>query len=308
METFDARLTYGIHVSRSRPNGRRVRRPHRSPRSRSSPTPAFAPASSTSRPFTPRPPSWSTNTSRCCWPTSPPCSKTSRRRTPLSARRLRVRTVNLTPDERANGHAHCRALLLTPSVCLNVVDGQLQLGRWQRVFFVDLDGPRSRESRCSILGEGPPMKVKMILPALTEATSPFWRPIKYSLFPPLGLATLAGYLGRRRRRRDSGRARRAAATSTTRPTWSSSRSTSPRPTAPIALPTTTARRGAHVALGGLHVTSLPEEAAAHADTIFLGPGEDTWPQFLADFARLPGPRLSIARSGRSPACRRSGAI
>ena len=38
------------------------------------------------------------------------------------------------------------------------------------------------------------MKVKMILPALTEATSPYWRPIKYSLFPPLGLATLAGYL------------------------------------------------------------------------------------------------------------------
>ena len=38
------------------------------------------------------------------------------------------------------------------------------------------------------------MKVKMILPALTEATSPLFRPIKYSLFPPLGLATLAGYL------------------------------------------------------------------------------------------------------------------
>src|SRR5215475_8095280 len=39
------------------------------------------------------------------------------------------------------------------------------------------------------------MKVKMILPALTEAKGPFWRPIKYSLFPPLGLATLAGYCG-----------------------------------------------------------------------------------------------------------------
>lgn len=38
------------------------------------------------------------------------------------------------------------------------------------------------------------MKVKMILPALTEAKSPFWRPIKYSLFPPLGLATLATFL------------------------------------------------------------------------------------------------------------------
>ena len=43
-----------------------------------------------------------------------------------------------------------------------------------------------------------PRSVKMILPALTEATSPFWRPIKYSLFPPLGLATLAGIPGRRR--------------------------------------------------------------------------------------------------------------
>ncbi len=44
-----------------------------------------------------------------------------------------------------------------------------------------------------------------------------------------------------------------------------------------------------MALGGLHVTSLPEEAARHADTIFLGPGEDTWPAFLADFrAGRPG--------------------
>lgn len=32
------------------------------------------------------------------------------------------------------------------------------------------------------------MIVKMILPALTEATSLYFRPIKYSLFPPLGLA------------------------------------------------------------------------------------------------------------------------
>ena len=38
-------------------------------------------------------------------------------------------------------------------------------------------------------------------------------------------------------------------------------------------------------MGGLHVTSLSEEASAHADTIFLRPGEDTWPQFLSDFRR-----------------------
>ena len=62
--------------------------------------------------------------------------------------------MNLTPDERRNGHAHCRALLLGPSACLNVVDGRLQLGRWQRVFLVELDGPRAREISVLMLGEG----------------------------------------------------------------------------------------------------------------------------------------------------------
>ena len=65
-----------------------------------------------------------------------------------------VRTVNVTADERINGHAHCRALLLGPSACLNVIDGNLLLGRWQRVFMVELDGPRAREISVLILGEG----------------------------------------------------------------------------------------------------------------------------------------------------------
>jgi radical SAM superfamily enzyme YgiQ (UPF0313 family) len=69
------------------------------------------------------------------------------------------------------------------------------------------------------------------------------------------------------------------------------------------------RRGAYVVLGGLHVTSLPEEAAAHADTIFLGPGEDTWPRFLSEFKRgSPGKVVSIADAYDSPACRPSAAI
>ena len=129
----------------------------------------------------------------------------------------------------------------------------------------------------------PIRRVKLILPALTEATSPYWRPIKYSLFPPLGLATLAAYLD---------------------------------PNLEISLQdehvekldlddepdlviiqvyiTNAYRayqiadhyrgRGAYVALGGLHVTSLPDEAAPHADTIFLGPGEHTFPMFLKDLA------------------------
>ena len=64
-----------------------------------------------------------------------------------------VRSVNLTADERINGHAHCQALLLAPSACLNVVDGRLRLGQWQRVFVVELDGPRKREISVAILGE-----------------------------------------------------------------------------------------------------------------------------------------------------------
>jgi radical SAM superfamily enzyme YgiQ (UPF0313 family) len=132
------------------------------------------------------------------------------------------------------------------------------------------------------------MKVKMILPALTEAVSPFWRPIKYSLFPPLGLATLAGYLD-------------PDDEVVIEDEHVEKLSLDDEPDlVVIQVYITSAYRayeladhyrakGAHVALGGLHVTSLPEEAARHADTIFLGPGEDTWPAFLADFrAGRPG--------------------
>ena len=126
------------------------------------------------------------------------------------------------------------------------------------------------------------MKVKMILPALTEATSPFWRPIKYSLFPPLGLATLAGYLD----------------LDTEVEIQDEHVEVLDLTDAPdlvvIQVYITSAkrayrladhyrRRGAYVVLGGLHVTSLPDEAALHADSIFIGPGEDTFPRFLADF-------------------------
>lgn len=126
------------------------------------------------------------------------------------------------------------------------------------------------------------MNVTMILPALIEAKGPGWRPIKYSLFPPLGLATLAGYL-------DSDDevvikdehvehvdfdddpdlvVIQVYVTSAKRA---------------YAIADEYRRRGVYVAMGGLHVTSLPDEAAQHADSVFLGPGEDTWPNFLNDF-------------------------
>ncbi len=65
-----------------------------------------------------------------------------------------LRVVNLTPHERRNGHAHCRALLLSASACINVVDGRLVLGRWQRIFFVELDGPQERLVSTMLLGFG----------------------------------------------------------------------------------------------------------------------------------------------------------
>jgi secondary thiamine-phosphate synthase enzyme len=58
------------------------------------------------------------------------------------------------PEEaRPNGHAHCRSLVLSSSMCLNVLDGWLALGRWQRLFLVELDGPRDRELSIVMLGE-----------------------------------------------------------------------------------------------------------------------------------------------------------
>ncbi len=40
--------------------------------------------------------------------------------------------------------------------------------------------------------------------------------------------------------------------------------------------------GTKVILGGLHVTSMPEEARLHADAIVIGEGEPLWPTLIAD--------------------------
>src|SRR5229473_3598249 len=132
----------------------------------------------------------------------------------------------------------------------------------------------------------------MILPALTEATSPFFRPIKYSLFPPLGLATLAAYLS------DDDyvaicdeHVEKLQLDDEPDLVVIQVYITSARRSYEIA--DHYRGRGARVVLGGLHVTSLPDEAAAHADHIFMGPGEDTWPQFLDDLRRgTPLPRYA----------------
>ncbi len=161
------------------------------------------------------------------------------------------------------------------------------------------------------------MRVKLILPALIEAAAPAFaadpgrgtkeatavrefrrRPIKYSLFPPLGLAQIAAFLDP-----------------------DDEISLVDEHVEPLTLGDepdlvgievyiTNARRayriadhyrarGARVILGGLHVTSLPDEAAAHADAIFLGPAEQTFPDFLRDLkADAVKPRY-VSGSGRT---------
>jgi secondary thiamine-phosphate synthase enzyme len=65
---------------------------------------------------------------------------------------LPARTGPCAPDERPNADAHARAVLLGASETLNVADGRLDLGRWQRVFLVELDGPRIRAVSLAIQG------------------------------------------------------------------------------------------------------------------------------------------------------------
>lgn len=43
--------------------------------------------------------------------------------------------------------------------------------------------------------------------------------------------------------------------------------------------------GIKVVMGGLHVTSVPEEASEHCDAVVVGEGEPIWPQLLNDFER-----------------------
>jgi len=62
------------------------------------------------------------------------------------------RTVNMNPDECANGHAHCQHLFLSTSETIPVIDGRPALGTYQRVFLIELDHPRMRRILVSVVG------------------------------------------------------------------------------------------------------------------------------------------------------------
>jgi radical SAM superfamily enzyme YgiQ (UPF0313 family) len=126
-------------------------------------------------------------------------------------------------------------------------------------------------------------RLLLILPSLQQLHDYQFRLIKYSRFPPLSLLTLAGLtpadrweiivrdehvessevegdvdlVGIQTYISSSGRAYELA------DRWRD--------------------RGAKVVLGGLHPTSMPMEAAAHADAVCLGPAETVWSRILDDF-------------------------
>jgi secondary thiamine-phosphate synthase enzyme len=66
----------------------------------------------------------------------------------LHARRFQ----KIAPDEKPNGDSHARALALGTSETLNVTRSRLELGEWQRLFLVELDGPRTRTLSLMVMG------------------------------------------------------------------------------------------------------------------------------------------------------------
>ena len=65
-----------------------------------------------------------------------------------------VRTENMNPDEKENGHSHCQHLVLGGSETIPVAEGKMCLGTWQRIFLVELDSPRPREVIVQVYGLG----------------------------------------------------------------------------------------------------------------------------------------------------------
>ena len=56
-----------------------------------------------------------------------------------------IRTENMQEDENVNGRSHVRGTIIgSTGVTLPIINSELIIGRWQRLFFVELDCARSR--------------------------------------------------------------------------------------------------------------------------------------------------------------------
>jgi len=69
---------------------------------------------------------------------------------------LSIRTEGLEEDtaDFPNGHSHLRAAMLSStSQSIPIVDGRTMLGRWQKIFFCELDRARPRKVFVQVAGE-----------------------------------------------------------------------------------------------------------------------------------------------------------
>jgi secondary thiamine-phosphate synthase enzyme len=67
--------------------------------------------------------------------------------------RLVPRVANSAHAE-GNSDSHIKTALAGSSQTVWITAGKLALGRWQRIFFAEFDGPRSRELRLKIVPDG----------------------------------------------------------------------------------------------------------------------------------------------------------
>jgi secondary thiamine-phosphate synthase enzyme len=76
---------------------------------------------------------------------------------PAALERIVPRSISYEHEKRwhdGNGHSHVRASLLGPSLTVPFHDGQLILGTWQQIIFIELDThARTRDLVVQILGE-----------------------------------------------------------------------------------------------------------------------------------------------------------
>ncbi len=54
--------------------------------------------------------------------------------------------------DRFNADSHLRAMLLGHSLTLQISNGEVVLGQWQRILMAELDGPRARTLRAQVWG------------------------------------------------------------------------------------------------------------------------------------------------------------
>lgn len=130
-----------------------------------------------------------------------------------------------------------------------------------------------------------PRRLLLILASVQEPDGRHFRLIKYSQFPPLSLLTIAGLTPPDRwdiMVRDEHVESSEVAHDVDLVGIQTYISSAGRA---YELADRWRRRGAKVVLGGLHATSLPEEADQHADAVCAGPAEPVWGQILDDFER-----------------------